>query len=222
LALGCGSSGSESDADAAHDGGKTATEAGTTADARHRDDALDPLDATDDAPRELVILPAQFTEENMPMRMLGEGDPIELWPAPQGGHVVLAAAKVKNLVGDMAMLRVLVRYPDTPFIIAEVARSVQMVPVPGEPDTKQPDLRTRSQVSHVPLCPDYDPMDIVDRPLEFVVTVTSFGSEEPQTGTATLRLYPACVTGKVDVPLCRCECSANYVLGKCARDAGGD
>jgi hypothetical protein len=218
-AFGCAPSDTESDADIARDG---AIDASATADGKRRDDALDANSANDDAPRGLVVLPAQFTEENMPMRMLGEGDPLELWPAPQGGHVVLVGAKVKNLVGDSVLLRVRARYPGTSFLIAEEARAVKMLPVVGEPDTMQPDLRTRTQVAHVPLCPDYDPTDIVDRPLEFTVQVTSFGSEEPQAGTATVHLYPACTAGKVDVPFCRCECSANYVLGKCARDAGSD
>jgi hypothetical protein len=173
----------------------------------------------DDDPRGLVLLPAQFTEENMPMRMLREGDTIDLWPAPQGGHVVLVAAKVKNLIGDTAMLRVKARYPDTPFIIAEEARSVKFVPVPDEPGTMQPDLRTRTQVAHIPLCPDYDPWDIVDRPLEFAITLTTVMDEEPQTGAATLRLYPNCEKSGNE-PFCKCECRAEYVLGKCNRDAG--
>ena len=183
------------------------------------DAAVDDASDGDDALRGLVLLPAQFTEENMPMRMLNEGDTIDLWPAPQGGHVVLVAAKVKNLVGDTAMLRVHARYPDTPFIIALEARSVRFVPVPGEPDMMQPDLRTRTQVAHIPLCPDYDPWDIVDRPLEFAITLTTTMSEEPQTGAVTLQLYPSCAnTG--NEPFCKCECRANYVLGKCPRDAG--
>jgi hypothetical protein len=183
------------------------------------DDAVDDTAAHNDAPRGLVVLPAQFTEENMPMRMLREGDPIDLWPAPQGGHVVLVAAKVKHFVGDTAMLRVSARYPDTPFIVAEEARSVKLVPVPGEPDTMQPDLRTRTQVAHIPLCPDYDPMDIVDRPLEFAITLTSVMSDEPQTGAATLRLYPNCASSGNE-PFCKCECRADYFLGKCPRDGG--
>lgn len=85
----------------------------------------------------------------------------------------------------------------------------------------QPDLQTRTQVAHVPLCPDYDPMDIVDRPLEFVLQVTSTSSDDPsQSGTTTLHLYPTCASGAADEAFCRCECSANYVLGKCSRDAG--
>ena len=213
---GCSPSDSATYVDAAPDRGKVAPDASTASEGGARDGT--PED-DDDAPRGIIVLPAQFVEENTPLRMLAAGDPIELWPAPQGGHVVLIGAKVKNFAGDTALLRVRARYPDTPFIIAEEARAVKLVPVPGEPDTLQPELTTRTQVAHIPLCPDYDPMDIVDRPLEFMVQVTPLGMNEPS-GTATLNLYPSCVSGKVDVPFCRCECSANYVLGKCKRDAG--
>jgi hypothetical protein len=113
-----------------------------------------------------------------------------------------------------------VRYPDTPFIVAEEARSVKFIPVPGEPDTKQPELETRTQVAHVPLCPDYDPMDIVDRPLEFTVQITSTASDAGPAAQTTLRLSPSCKSSAEGETFCRCECSANYVLGKCPRDAG--
>jgi hypothetical protein len=216
--IGCGTNPPDPLADATIEAGHRA-DSSIASDAIAADDALDDALDDDDAPRGLVLIPAQFTEENMPMRILHDGDHIDLWPAPQGGHVVLVAAQVKNFLGDTAMLRVHARYPDTPFIIAEEARTVKLVPVPGEPDTMQPDLRTRTQVAHIPLCPDYDPWDIVDRPLEFAVSLTSTMSEEPQTGAVTLRLYPSCAASGNE-PFCQCECRANYVLGKCPRDAG--
>jgi hypothetical protein len=206
--------------DAALDSGKLAADASMSPDGRDENDASHDAPEDDDALRGLVVLPAQFVTENTPLRMLSEGDPIDLWPAPQGGHVVLVAAKVRNLDGDSVILRVRARYPDTPFIVAEEARLVKMVPVPGDPGAMQPELQTRTQVAHVPLCPDYDPVDIVNRPLEFVVEVTSTAGEERQSGTVTLHLYPTCDTGSTDEPFCHCECSANYVLGKCIRDAG--
>ncbi|HMI87675.1 MAG TPA: hypothetical protein VK550_26495 [Polyangiaceae bacterium] len=222
FAIGCAPGDDEAGADAARDNGRNAADASTMPDRSEHDAASSDASEDDDALRGLVLLPAQFTQEDMPLRMLGEGDRIDLWPAPQGGHVVLVAAKVKNLVGDTAILRVRVRYPDTPFIVAEEARSVKMVPVPGEEGTMQPDLRTRTQVAHVPLCPDYDPMDIVDRPLEFAISMTSIGSEDLQSGAISLLLYPTCVPGSADEAFCKCECRANYVLGKCPRDAGSD
>jgi hypothetical protein len=172
---------------------------------------------------DLIVLPAQFTEENMPLRMLADGDPLDLWAAPQGGHVVLLSAKVKHLVTDTATLRVVIRRPDTGFIVAQESRTVAMVPVPGEPDTKQPDLRSRSQAAHVPLCPDYDPIDIVDQPVSVSVHVTGLYTDPPATGEATRRLVPSCDrTTPEDMPLCRCECQGNYFLGKCKPDASPD
>ncbi|HMJ55531.1 MAG TPA: hypothetical protein VK540_25830 [Polyangiaceae bacterium] len=226
LAIGCSSDPPGPDRDAAPDTGKIAADASISPDGRGEPDGRDENDASHDAledadaPRGLVVLPAQFVAENVPLRMLSEGDPIDLWPAPQGGHVVLVAAKVRNLDGDTVLLRVRARYPDTPFIVAEEARSVKMVPVPGEPGTMQPELETRTQVAHVPLCPDYDPMDIVNRPLEFVVEVTTISGEERQSGAVALHLYPTCDPRTTNEPFCLCECSANYVLGKCRRDAG--
>lgn len=224
LAIACSPNDPATGVDDAKDSGKPGSDAIAPLDGDERDRRGDEIsnDASDgdDASHNVVVLPAQFVDIDTPLRMLGEGDPIELWPAPQGGHVVLVAVKLKNFVGDMAIVRVKARYPGTPFIVAEEARSVKLVPVPDEPDTLQPDLTTRTQVDHVPLCPDYDTIDIVDRPLEFAVQVTGFGSDDPQSGEATLNLYPSCVAGKVDVPFCRCECSANYKLGKCVRDAG--
>jgi hypothetical protein len=219
--MGCTAS-AEPSADAAIDISNGAGETGPARDGGDREAASDATadEDEDDAPRGLVVFPAQFVEVNTPLRMLSDGDPIDLWAAPQGGRVVLVAAKVRNLEGDTVILRVRARYPDTPFIVAEEGRSVKMVPVPGEPGTMQPDLETRTQVAHLPLCPDYDPMDIVNRPLEFALTVTSTATDAAsQSGGVTLRLNPTCLPGS-DQLFCQCECSANYTLGKCPRDAG--
>jgi len=159
------------------------------------------------------------------MRMLAEGDPLELWAAPQGGHVVLVGAKVQHLPTDVAILKVRVRHPPTNLILAEEARSVKMVPVPGEPDTMQPDLRSRSQVAHVPLCPDYDTFDIVDSPMSVTVQVLAPPVDPTYVGETTLSLVPRCLPGTADEGVCRCECTANYFLGKCPpspKDASSD
>ncbi len=123
-----------------------------------------------DADSGLVILPAQFTQEAMPMRMLGAGDPVDLWNAPQGGHVILLGAKVKNLTSDTATLKVRFRRPDTGLIVNDEGRTVKMVPVPDEPGVMQPDIRSRSQVSNVALCPSYGPMGIVDESFDMEVS----------------------------------------------------
>lgn len=197
----------------------SAAEGGNDVDAYGSDRRAD----TEAGSADLVVLPAQFTEENMPLRMLADGDPLDLWAAPQGGHVVLLSAKVKHLSTDTATLKVQVRRPDTGLIVAVESRTVAMVAVAGEPDTKQPDLRSRSQAAHVPLCPDYDAIDIVDQPVDVLVQVTGLYTDPPAIGEATRRLVPSCDhTTPEDEPLCRCECQAGYFLGKCKPDAGTD
>jgi hypothetical protein len=173
-------------------------------------------------PSGLVVLPAEFTEESMPLRMLNDGDPLHLWKAPQGGHVVLVAAKVENLTSNTATLKVRMRRPGG-IVIAEESRTVAMVPVPGEPKRMQPDIRSRSQAAHVPLCPDYDIDDIVDQPLEVDIEVTALYTDPPASGKTTLRLTPVCgAIDPQDEPLCRCECQGRYVLGRCTPDAASE
>jgi len=151
--------------------------------------------------------------------MLSDGDALHLWNAPQGGHVVLVAAKVENLTSNTATLKVRMRRPGG-IIVAEESRTVAMVQVPGEPGRMQPDIRSRSQVAHVPLCPDYDVEDIVGEPLEVDVEVTALYTDPPVSGKTTMHFTPSCDALDAQYqPLCRCECTGRYVLGRCAPDA---
>jgi hypothetical protein len=206
------------------DGGATAVEASVG--------ESDPFDAApfadtatgdaNEAGEPLVVTPGAFVVENEPLRILNDGDTIDLVRAPQGGHVTMVAATVKNTTSVAAMMRVRMRRPGTGFIVAEEKRTVAMVPVPGEANTMQPDLRSRSQVAHVPLCPDYDPIDIVGQPLDVEIEVTPLYVDPPRVGRAALRLRPKCeALSPAGEALCQCECAANYALGKCASDAGG-
>src|SRR5260370_3280230 len=127
----------------------------------------EPSDAPGETSNEILqVLPAQFTISSMPMRMLAEGDGVDLWNAPQGGHVVLFGAKVKNMTSDTANLKVRFRRPSTGLIVAEEGRTVKMVPAPGEPGVLQPDIRSNSQVANVPLCPSLPPDGIVDESVD--------------------------------------------------------
>jgi hypothetical protein len=185
-------------------------DAGTAEDGSELSDATDALE----------VIFAEFTEENAPMRLLHRDDAIDLIRAPQGGHVALLGAQIRNVSTTAAILRVRMRRPDTGFIVAEEKRTVAMIPVPGNAGTLEPDLRSRSQVAHVPLCPDYDAIDVVDRPLDVEIQVTALYTDPPRIGSARLQLVPACrQTTPEEHALCRCECEANYALGKCATDA---
>src|SRR5439155_20403938 len=93
--IACGGAKTDASPDAP-DGGFTPDH--VDASAHDADAAVDALETSPEAdasdPSALVVFPAQFTEQSMPMRMLGDGDPVDLWNAPQGGHVVLFGAKV--------------------------------------------------------------------------------------------------------------------------------
>jgi hypothetical protein len=218
-AIGLGCSGSKASSDSSGVPDASTPESG--------DDAQGEAAMTDgtvaDSSEALVILPAQFTEESMPMRMLGEGDPVDLWNAPQGGHVILFGAKVKNMTTEVANIKVRFRRPDTGLIVAEEGRSVKMVGVPGEPGTLQPDIRSRSQVANVPLCPSYTRIGIVDESFDVEVLVTALYTDPVQTGTAKLKVVARCSTPS-DETFCRCDCGPDYFLGKCNEfeDAGAN
>ena len=183
----------------------------------------EPSDAPGETSNEILqVLPAQFTISSMPMRMLAEGDGVDLWNAPQGGHVVLFGAKVKNMTSDTANLKVRFRRPSTGLIVAEEGRTVKMVPAPGEPGVLQPDIRSNSQVANVPLCPSLPPDGIVDESFDVEVLVTALYTQPVQTGTAKIRVVARCSTPSDEV-FCRCECGPNYFLGKCSEfPDGGD
>jgi hypothetical protein len=225
VAIGCGAQAPAGTASQSDDAGPNpldarAVESESEEAARESAAPDEDVAAEGDAMDALVVVPAEFTGENAPLRLLQRGDAIDLTRAPQGGHVVLLAAQVKNMSTSAATIRVRMRRPDTGFIVAEEKRTVAMVPVPGEPATMQPDLRSRSQVAHVPLCPDYDPVDIVGQPLDVEIDVTALYTEPPRTGSARIQLVPACRPTTPDQEaLCRCECEANYALGKCGNDA---
>jgi len=171
-------------------------------------------------PVTLEVFPADFVAENTPLKMLSDGDPIQLIAAPQGGHVIHVAAKVRGMTRDIANLRARIRYPDTNLIQTEEARDVVWKPVPGEPDLMQPDPSSITQVSHIPACPDYETSDIVDQLWKLEVVVTEV--DGPGVGSTTIGVVPKCLqTDPADETQCRCECEALYVLGKCNPNADG-
>ncbi|MBK7580445.1 MAG: hypothetical protein IPI67_09595 [Myxococcales bacterium] len=164
---------------------------------------------------DLEILPADFVAENQPLKLLSEGDPIALVPAPQGGHVIHVGARVLGLTSDTVNLRSRLRDPASNAIQMEEARDVVMKPVPGQPGWMEPDLRSVSQVTHIPACPNYDADVIVDAPWKLEVIIDEI--DGPGLGSASVVVKPACAqTDPTQLALCQCECGPGYVLGKCA------
>jgi acyl-CoA hydrolase len=195
--------------DAANEGGGAVVEAGQTVDVQ-----VAPADREAGG---MVVFPGEFTTEGSPMRLLAEGDSIKLQKPVQGGHIVLLGAQVENFPTDAANLHVRVRHEETGLLAGEEARTVTMVAVGGNSSRKQPDLRSQSQFANVPLCPDYDAIDVGEQRMLVEIEITALYTDPPLVGVATLHLVPSCSSTDVnDRALCQCECQSNYALGKCA------
>jgi hypothetical protein len=167
-----------------------------------------------------------YTPIEQPVEVLENGDPIELWRAPQGGHVLLVGARVRGLESDTISLRVRVRDPESGRIIAEEDRTAVTEVVTDQPGWRQTDRRSNSQTSHVPVCPNYDSRDVVGKEQRVEVHVTELYADF-STGSTELTLVPTCMqSAPSEHAQCVCECSADYVLGRCAdsgaRTDGGD
>lgn len=164
----------------------------------------------------LEVLPADFVAQDQPMKMLSEGDGIQLVAAPQGGHVIHIGARVRGLGSDTVNLRTRLRDPVTYAIQMEEARDIVMRPVPGQPEWMEPDLRSVSQVTHIPACPNYDDVVLVGALWKLEVIVEEL--EGPGLGSASLGVKPMCAQADAALAaMCKCECEAKYVLGKCAQ-----
>jgi len=148
------------------------------------------------------------------------GGTIELWSAPQGGHVSRIGAEISGLETDTAELVARLRDPVSGDVIVESSRTAPMVPVPGEPGVKQPDPSSMYNVVHLPLCPDNDGRAIDGQPFLLEVRATELYADFSE-GSATLEVTPACSSEDPSSGYCGCECGADYAPAKCAGDAGG-
>lgn len=166
-------------------------------------------------PQDLEVHPMRYVAADQSFIVLEDGAPLELWSAPQGGHVVLLAARVKGLETQYAKMTATVRIPETRVIVAQESRTVVMEPAPDDPTFMQNDHRSLSQMVHTPLCPDYGSRDIVGQPYLVEVEVLELYAND-STGNAELSLIPTCMQTAADEKAeCECECAADYVLGKC-------
>ncbi|HEV8247667.1 MAG TPA: hypothetical protein VGP93_17955 [Polyangiaceae bacterium] len=165
----------------------------------------------------LEVRPFMFTPIDQPTLLLHDGDPIELYAAPQGGHVITAGAQVRGLDSDFIEIRGQVRDPETGLLVTEGVRTVVMAPVDGEPEWTETDRRSRSQMAHMALCPRYEDKPIEGNPYELTISVTELYADD-STGSATVSIVPTCMqTDPSALAQCQCECEGGYILGKCGQ-----
>jgi hypothetical protein len=163
----------------------------------------------------LELQPLMYTDPELPVTLLHDGDPIELWHAPQSGHVVLAGARVRGLESNTIEIEATLRDAESGEVVGTHRRTVVMEVVPEDPEWMQNDRRTRSQVAHVAVCPRTGPGDVVGREHLLDVHVTELYADFTE-GFATVRVIPTCFqSDPSENALCACECAENYSAGKC-------
>jgi hypothetical protein len=150
---------------------------------------------------------------------LHEGDAVPLVTPPQGGHVAFIAARARNVAPCGLSLKATLRSPRTGLIAAEEERTIDYAEIPDSGGWAEPPLDDITNVANIPACPDYGAESVVDATYTLVVTVTDKGGRVGQT---SLTVVPRCEqTDDYDIAACRCECSANYVLGRCGDPIDG-
>jgi hypothetical protein len=164
----------------------------------------------------LVIKPAQFIGPNLPLVMIKPGGPLQLVRPVQGGQVSMIGAQIANLRTDTIEIRTQLIDKDTQFIVSEEARTIVTEEVPDLAGWRQPVLESISQVSHLPLCPNYGSKAISGNPYDLKITITEIYVDSPQSETITIEVIPSCDSDSTqDTQRCICECDSNYKLGKC-------
>jgi len=161
-------------------------------------------------PTTLELQPFVYAEPELPVTLLSDGDPIELWHAPQSGFVILVGSRVRGLDSDTIEIEVTLRDPVSEEVVGTHTRTVVMEVVPDDPEWMQNDRRTRSQVAHVPLCPRLGPGDVVGREHLLEVHITELYADFTE-GFASVRVVPTCFqTDPTENARCACECAENY------------
>ncbi len=168
----------------------------------------------------MVLHAGNFMAEDQPLVPLSDGSSIDLAIALQGGHVMYVGAQAENFRSTQANIHTRLSNPDTLELRKEDQRTIVMKPVDGQDGVKQPDLRSRSQVSHLLTCPNDQDRDIMDQPwlLEIQLEEVQDGSiaGKLRSGSVSLHVTPKCqLTDAAEQALCLCECGAGYVPGKC-------
>ena len=148
-----------------------------------------------------------------------DGMPIDLTFPVQGGHVLFVGARIHDMPECRQTLAATV-VDDAGVLYATELRRVDF-PV-ADSDGGLPDLSDPANAANVPMCPDFGSRDVVNQDWILEVTVSD---DAGYAASRTRHVTPVCrQSDPTALALCRCECSANYFLGKCGRaaDAGAD
>jgi hypothetical protein len=146
-----------------------------------------------------------------------DGDVLHLWNAPQGGHVVLVAAEVKGLRGGMASIEARLFDPETRELFRDDVRIIIMKSIEADPDWSSSDIRSRSQVAHIPLCPATGRGVSLGQELVLELELTEIDTQCLASGKAEVTVVLGCYqASQSERQFCECQCQADYEPGTCS------
>ncbi|MFT3773549.1 MAG: hypothetical protein QM820_49875 [Minicystis sp.] len=147
---------------------------------------------------------------------VSDGDTVPLIFPPQGGRVIFAGARVRNVEACGASITGVVRDLTTKQVRLD-GRTVNLVPASdGWVETDPTDY---ASFSNIPVCPNqWSATDIFGTTYELEMSITD---RSGRTATKKLSVKPACAEPELEAE-CLCICKGGYVLGEsCAAPDGG-
>lgn len=163
--------------------------------------------------KELEIHAIAFTDPSEPTSLLEPGGSLELWGAPQGGHVSRVGARIANLDSDNVELRAELR-DETGLVISSAVRTTPVTPLEGMPGVMETDRTSVYHFAHLALCPDPTGRPIDGAIYELTLVVTELYSDFSE-GSQVMQVQPRCNPGD---SFCVCECAEGYSPAACALD----
>jgi hypothetical protein len=161
----------------------------------------------------LEIQAIAFTDPTEPTSLLEPGGNLELWGAPQGGHVSRVGARIVNLDSDDVELRAELR-DETGTVISSAVRTTPVTPVEGMSGVMETDRTSVYHFAHLALCPDPSGRPIDGETYELTLLVTELYADFSE-GSAVMEVSPSCNPGD---SFCLCECAEGYSPAACALD----
>lgn len=145
---------------------------------------------------------------------VSDGDVVPLIFPPQGGRVIFAGARVKNIDACGVTLTGALRDLTTKQVRVD-ARTVNLIPTAdGLAETDATDF---SSFSNIPVCPNqWAAADLFGVEYELEISLVDRGGRFVG---KKIRVTPACAEPDREAE-CRCICKGGYVLGETCADAG--
>jgi hypothetical protein len=169
-------------------------------------------------PKGLSLSPGLYQGAGQPLKPINDGDTLQIESAPQGGWVLFVGVQVTGFSPGLQHAQLIGRLvdPDTGASQADESHTIVLTPVPGDPSTLQPELRSISQVSNLVLCPNYKTRDVVGPEWSLELEMNELDVSAPQSGSVTRLVALGCPTQDPRAQqVCECQCAANFMPGKC-------